>query len=150
MKIINASIDDLEITATLFDLYRQFYEQKSDLNSAKEFLSERINKNESVIFLAMDENTNRGMGFVQLYPAFSSVSMKRLWILNDLFVHENYRKQGVAEALIEKSKELAKETKAKGLMLETHNLNANAQRLYDKTGFKKDEDYFRYYFTEDK
>ncbi|MBK8551833.1 MAG: GNAT family N-acetyltransferase [Ignavibacteria bacterium] len=150
MKIKRAKIEDLEIVSSLFDLYRQFYEQKSDLNSAKEFLSERINKNESVIFLAMDEDTNKGMGFVQLYPAFSSVSMKRLWILNDLFVHENYRKQGVAEALIEKAKELVRESNAKGLILETHLSNVNAQKLYDKTGFKKDEDYFRYYFIQDK
>ncbi|MEO8209706.1 MAG: GNAT family N-acetyltransferase, partial [bacterium] len=112
---------------------------------AKKFLSERINNNESVIFIAMDEEKNKGMGFVQLYPSFSSVSMKRIWILNDLFVHENYRKQGVAEALINESKTYSLKTNSKGIILETHSTNMNAQRLYDKIGFKKDEEYYRYY-----
>ncbi len=70
MKIKKASIEDLETTAFLFDLYRQFYKQESDINSAKEFLSERIKKNESEIFLAIDEKNNIGMGFVQLFPLF--------------------------------------------------------------------------------
>ncbi|MCY7361059.1 MAG: GNAT family N-acetyltransferase [Ignavibacteria bacterium] len=151
MNIIKANIDCIEIAANLFDLYRQFYKQKSDVNSAKEFLTERITSNESVIYLALDEadeteeTKNSGMGFVQLYPSFSSVSMKKMWILNDLFVHENYRRQGVAEALIEKSKQLAIETKAKGLVLETHNSNFDAQKLYNKTGFELYDEYFTFY-----
>lgn len=145
MIIKKATIKDIEITATLFDFYRQFYEQPSDLYSAKKFLSERIKKKESVIFLAIDEGNNSGMGFVQLYPAFSSVSMKRIWILNDLFVQENYRSQGVAKALIYKSGDFAAETNAKGIILETHNTNTNAQKLYDKTGFKKDNEHYYFY-----
>lgn len=144
MKIFKAESVDLQTSSLLFDLYRQFYEQKSDINSAKEFLSERILNNESVIFLAVCEQANDGMGFVQLYPSFSSVSLKKIWILNDLFVHKSHRRKGVAEALIEKSRMLCIETDAKGLILETHKSNADAQRLYDKTGFKKDEDHFYY------
>lgn len=144
MKIFKAETVDLQTASFLFDLYRQFYKQKSDIDSAKLFLSERILKNESVIFLAANEQTNEGMGFVQLYPSFSSVSLKKIWILNDLFVHENYRRKGVAEALIEKSRLLCIETDAKGLILETDKSNASAQRLYDKTGFKKDKDHFYY------
>lgn len=144
MKIFKAETVDLQTATFLFDLYRQFYKQKSDIDSAKLFLSERILKNESVIFLAANEQTNEGMGFVQLYPSFSSVSLKKIWILIDLFVHENYRRKGVAEALIEKSRLLCIETDAKGLILETDKSNASAQRLYDKTGFKKDKDHFYY------
>lgn len=144
MKIFKAETVDLQTASFLFDMYRQFYKQKSDIDSAKLFLSERILKNESVIFLAANEQTNEGMGFVQLYPSFSSVSLKKIWILNDLFVHENYRRKGVAEALIEKSRLLCIETDAKGLILETDKSNASAQRLYDKTGFKKDKDHFYY------
>lgn len=144
MIIKKATYEDLEIASYLFDLYRQFYEQEPDINSSKKFLSERIKHFESVIFLAIDEGSNSGMGFVQLYPSFSSVSMKRIYILNDLFVHENFRKQGVANALILKSKELAIETKAKGIILETHNSNLNARKLYDKTGFKIDDEHYYY------
>ncbi len=145
MRIRKAFQEDIETASYLFDHYRQFYEQESDIKSAKDFLSERINKNESVIFLAMDEDTNKGMGFVQLYPAFTSVGMKRIWILNDLYVHEDYRRQGVAEALIARSKELASETNAAGLLLETHSSNIPAQKLYDKIGFEKDDEHFYYY-----
>jgi ribosomal protein S18 acetylase RimI-like enzyme len=145
MKIKKAIIEDLDIASNLFDLYRQFYKQNSDLTAAKEFISERINKNESEIFLAIDEEKNAGMGFVQLFPAFSSVSMKRLWILNDLYVHGDYRKQGVGEALMKRAKELAVESNAKGLSLETHNLNVTAQSLYDKSGYIKDTEFYRYF-----
>jgi ribosomal protein S18 acetylase RimI-like enzyme len=143
--IKKTSIEDLEMVSHLFDLYRIFYEQTSDIEAAKKFLSERIKNNESIIYLALDEKKNSGMGFVQLYPSFSSVRMKRMWILNDLFVHTNYRKQGVAEALILKSKELAIETKAKHIILETHSSNINAQKLYDKLGFKRDDEHYYYY-----
>ncbi len=146
MKIIRATLKEIETVSGLFDLYRQFYEQESDIKSAKEFLEERISKNESVIFIAIDEGKNFGAGFVQLYPSFSSVALKKKWILNDLYVHKDYRMKGVAEALIEKAKELARETGAKGLTLETHSLNSNAQKLYDKTGFKKDDEYYYYNF----
>lgn len=145
MIIKKASGGDLETAAYLFDLYRQFYEQESDIESAKGFLLERIKKNESVIFLAIEENNNKGMGFVQLYPSFTSVGMKRMWILNDLYVHENFRKQGVAEALIRKASELAAETNAAGLILETHFSNIPAQKLYDKTGFEKDDENVFYF-----
>ena len=146
MKITKATLEDIETITVLFDLYRQFYEQTSDTDSAKKFLEERIRKNESVIFLAMENNDNNsGIGFVQLYPAFSSVSMKRIWILNDLYVSEDHRKKGVAEALIMASKELAEQTNAKGLVIETHNSNHSAQKLYDKIGFKKDNEHFYYY-----
>lgn len=147
MKIIRATLNEVEKLSFLFDQYRQFYKQSSDIDTARIFLSERITNNESVIFLAMDKMEKAGIGFVQLYPTFSSVSMKRGWVLNDLFVHEDYRKQRVAEALINKSKELARETNSKGLVLETHSSNAGAQKLYDKTGFKKDNEHYYYYWV---
>lgn len=145
MKIKKAGIEDLKTVSMLFDQYRQFYEQQPDPEKAEEFLSERILKNESVIFIAMDEKTESGTGFVQLYPSFSSVSMKRLWILNDLFVCKEFRRTGTAEALIKETRKFAEQTDAKGLVLETHSENIQAQKLYDKTGFKKDKEHY-YYF----
>lgn len=145
MILNKASLKDLDLITPLFDLYRQFYEQSSDLQSAKEFLSERITNNESVIFWALDEDNIAGMGFVQLYPLFSSVGMKRLWLLNDLYVHKDYRKMGVGEALMEKAREFAVETKAKGIILETQKTNSQAQNLYDKLGYKRDKDHYYFY-----
>ncbi|PFN74826.1 GNAT family N-acetyltransferase [Bacillus sp. AFS076308] len=143
MLIQKATLTELEPLTELFDLYRMFYKQESDLEGAKQFLSERISKDESAAFIALDgENP---LGFVQLYPSFSSVSMKRSWILNDLYVKKEARGKGVGENLLKKAIEFAKETGAKGLFLETANDNYNAQRLYEKIGFKKEENYFYYY-----
>ncbi|MEH7419072.1 GNAT family N-acetyltransferase [Neobacillus drentensis] len=143
MLIQKAAITELEPLLELFDLYRMFYKQKSDLVGAKQFLTERISQHESVAFIALDgENP---LGFVQLYPSFSSVSMKRSWILNDLYVKKEVRGMGVGENLLKKAIEFAKETGAKGLFLETASDNDNAQRLYEKIGFKKETNYFYYY-----
>lgn len=146
MHIIRATPEHTDLVAPLFDAYRQFYKQKSDLAGARAFIGERLNKDQSVIFLALDGEAKwqQAVGFTQLYPSFSSSSMRRLWILNDLFVVPSARKQGVAEALMERARQLALETKADGLTLETATDNHTAQRLYEKLGYKKDVVYFRY------
>ncbi len=137
MNIIQATTAELDKAAKLFDDYRVFYDQEPDFEGAKRFLNERMAGNESVIYLALDE-ANEPMGFVQLYPSFTSVGMKKLWVLNDLYVDILHRKKGVAEALIERAKELSCKTGAAGLVLETQNENHPAQKLYFKTGWIKD------------
>lgn len=144
MEIKKAGISDLDLIVPLFDAYRQFYKQESDPQKVRAFLHTRIQKEESVILLACMEGQDIAMGFTQLYPSFSSVSMKRLWILNDLFVDKKHRKKGVATALMNTARQLAEDTRAKGLMLETGKENTQAQALYEKLGYKKEEDYFVY------
>lgn len=133
-KIKREDIKDLSI---LFDNYRVFYEKESDIKGSEIFLLERIRNNESEIFIA--ENDKKELvGFVQLYPIFSSTRMKRLWLLNDLFVDENYRGQGVSVLLIDEAKKLCKESYACGLILETAKSNVVGNKLYPKTGFSLD------------
>ena len=146
MEIRKATLKDLNIVAELFDAYRQFYSQTPNLEAARNFIKDRIRQDQSVIFLAIDEN-EKGAGFTQLYPSFTSVGMKRLWVLNDLFVHEDFRRMGLGEQLIEKARQLARETNASGLMLETEVSNTSAQGLYDKMGFKRSDAYYVYYLT---
>jgi ribosomal protein S18 acetylase RimI-like enzyme len=143
MYIQRATISELEPLTELFDLYRLFYKQESDLEGAKQFLKERISKDDSVAFIAFEGE--QPLGFVQLYPSFSSVSMKSSWILNDLYVKKETRGRGVGEKLLKTAIQFANETGAKGLFLETARDNDNAQRLYEKIGFKKEENYFYYY-----
>ncbi len=136
MKIIQASLANLEQLIPLFDGYRVFYKQDSNPKEARAFLSERFQKNDSVIFLAI--NTHEvGLGFTQLYPSFSSVSMQRTYILNDIFTSSEVRKKGVGEALMEAAKQFAKASGSKSLTLETA-INNPAQKLYKKLGWKKD------------
>ncbi len=142
MNIITATADHLDILAPLFDGYRVFYKQASDLEAARSFLSERFQKKDSTIFLALDENGN-GLGFTQLYPSFSSVSMQRTYILNDLYVSKAARGKGVGESLLEHAKAFAKQQGAKGLTLETA-VDNPAQKLYERLEWKKDTDVFHY------
>ncbi len=133
-KIKREDINELSI---LFDNYRVFYGKESDIKGSEIFLLERIRNNESEIFIA--ENDKKELvGFVQLYPIFSSTRMKRLWLLNDLFVDENYRGQGVSVLLIDEAKKLCKESYACGLILETAKSNVVGNKLYPKTGFSLD------------
>jgi len=147
LKIKQADIHDMELLVPLFNEYRMFYGQDSDEAGARKFLTERIGQLQSVVLLALCDEGKTAAGFAQLYPSFSSVSMKRLWILNDLFVHKIYRKGGVAGSLLEAAKRHAAATGAKGLTLSTAHDNANAQRLYEKSGYVKDETYVHYDLT---
>ncbi|MBD2096645.1 GNAT family N-acetyltransferase [Trichocoleus sp. FACHB-591] len=142
MEVILARLEHLEEVSRLFDKYRVFYQQPSDMEAAKKFLQERLQKNDSTIFLASDRGNM--LGFTQLYPSFSSVSMKRVWILNDLFVEEAYRGKGVAQLLMNAAEEFARETGAVRIVLATQISNIAARSLYVSRGYIKDEDFYHY------
>ena len=141
MIIRQASIQDIDELATLFAQYRVFYQQSFDTEAAKQFLLERITNGESVIFIAID--AGQIGGFTQLYPSFSSVSMRKIWILNDLFVSPAHRLKGVAQALINEVIEYSKKTGRKRTVLSTAYDNFNAQKLYEKLGFNR-SDFYNY------
>ena len=143
MKIKKATLEDLDALAKLFDAYRVFYEKKSDLVGAKNFLQARIERQESTIFIYTDAHDVQ-LGFVQLYPIFSSTRMQRMWLLNDLFVTPKARGRGISLVLIEAAKELCQETQACGLLLETAKTNTIGNHLYPKTGFSLNQDYNYY------
>lgn len=129
-----ANIQDVRQLSELFDQYRVFYHKDSDIPAAENFLKERIGKEDSEIFVA--ENDGKLVGFVQLYPLFSSTRMKRYWLLNDLYVNENHRGKGYSKQLIEEAKELAKSTDACGILLETGKSNDIGNKLYPACGFE--------------
>jgi len=135
MTIHRTTIDDLKPLSHLFDQYRIFYKQKSNLVAAESFIQERLSLNESVIFIAKIDGEYAG--FTQLYPSFTSVGMKRIWILNDLYVHKDFRKKGIGEALIKHTFEYARKTGRIKVILETGNDNIQAQKLYEKIGFER-------------
>ncbi|WP_109124765.1 GNAT family N-acetyltransferase [Dyella sp. C11] len=144
ITVRQASIHDLDIVAPLFDGYRSFYGEAPDLALATRFLRERFQHHESVVFLALD-GEGEGAGFVQLYPLFSSVSAKRIYLLNDLFVAPHARRRGVAAALMNEAAAYAKAVGARGMTLATAHTNVTAQRLYESLGWTRDE-VFREYF----
>jgi GNAT superfamily N-acetyltransferase len=142
-KIRKATIKDLNLVVELFDKYRVFYEKESDKQKAEEFLFERLKLNDSEIFVA-ETDENDLVGFVQLYPLFSSTRMQRLWLLNDLFVDKGFRGNGISKQLIETAKNLCIQTNACGLILETAKTNSIGNELYPQVGFSLDEDHNYY------
>jgi ribosomal protein S18 acetylase RimI-like enzyme len=137
MEIRRITLDESQLVTGLFDKYRVFYKKPSDIALAEAFIDERLGKNESVIFVAMEQALPTG--FTQLYPKYSSVSATKNWILNDLYVDHNYRKQGIGEALIKTAMDFAKTEGATFVQLETAVDNYTAQRLYEAIGFKKQD-----------
>jgi len=129
-----ATLQDIPQLAELFDQYRVFYHKESDIPAAEQFLTERIENKDSEIFIA--ESNGKLVGFVQLYPLFSSTRMKRYWLLNDLYVNEDHRGKGFSKKLIEEAKELARSTDACGILLETGKSNDIGNRLYPSCGFE--------------
>jgi GNAT superfamily N-acetyltransferase len=130
------SIDIVDLSK-LFNEYRIFYRKKSDIEKAIQFITERLSNKDSEIFV-VESDAQTIVGFVQLYPLFSSTRMKRLWLLNDLFVAEMYRGLGLSKLLIEKAKNHCIATQACALILETEKENTIGNQLYLETGFTKD------------
>lgn len=136
MSIRRADEADIARIARLFDAYRRFYGQPSDIARADAFLRERHARGESALLLA--ERDGDAVGFTHLYPLFSSVRMARAWLLNDLFVADSARRQGVARALLDAAAEFARGEGAAGLMLETGRDNEPARALYRAAGWNED------------
>ena len=134
-SIRKANLQDLAQLSQLFDEYRTFYHKSSDRSAAQQFLSERLENNDSEIFVA--EEGGQLVGFTQLYPLFSSTRMKRYWLLNDLYVNPNFRGKGFSKALIERAKQLCRESDSCGMYLETGKENIIGNQLYPSVGFKK-------------
>ena len=132
-----AGPQDLDALAALFDAYRGFYGQPSDVPRARDWLRTRMRVGESVVLVA--ERGGETVGFTQLYPMYSSVRTARTWILNDLYVAEAARRGGVARALLDAAVAFAKADGAAGISLETTRGNAAARALYRAAGWSEDD-----------
>ena len=138
LKRIN--IDSIDLVIDLFDKYRVFYKQPTDIGRARKFLSERLANNESIIVVAIGEQADGtiiSMGFTQLYPKYSSARTAKNWILNDLYVDVPFRKQGIGKMLIGYATNFARDNGSEFVQLETAFDNYTAQSLYESIGFVK-------------
>ena len=147
MNIFQATENHLDGLTALFDQYRVWYGAKTDMLKGKIFLADRISKKESVIYIIADDK-NQYMGFVQLYPIFSSVRMKPVWLLNDLFINEQHRDKGLGTLLLNCAKDHCKKSGYLGIMLETEKHNHRGNFLYKREGFEL-EDHNLYFWTLD-
>ncbi|HVW52725.1 MAG TPA: GNAT family N-acetyltransferase [Trinickia sp.] len=137
---------DLPETARLFDLYRQFYEQRPDLMHAERFIRARIENGDSVVLVA-DDGEGTLAGFCQLYPSFCSVAAAPIYVLYDLFVERRARRLGVARALLAAARTRALADGKVRMDLTTAKTNVTAQALYESMGWRRDEVFFTYTLT---
>lgn len=143
ITVRQAFLSDLDGLALLFDQYRQFQGQPSDLAAARNFLFARFDHAESIIFIALQGG--EALGFAQLYPSFSSVAMKRVFILNDLFVAQAGRRRNIASRLLAALEHYAWSVGAVRVSLNVARPNAPAQALYESQGWKQDDQFFMYH-----
>ncbi len=145
VAIVEAGAEDIDLLVPLFDQYRMFYGEPSDLALARQFIGARLEQRDSVIFLALGGGADEiGLGFALLYPSFNSVLATPIWILNDLYVLEGVRRKGVARLLIDEGRSLAEETGATVISLSTKRENQPSRRLYERLGFTLDDDFCTY------
>ena len=146
-RVVQGSLSDLETIVPMFDAYRMFYKCDSDLDGARAYLQARLERGEATVFLALEQDSGAALGFALCYSTFSSVVMKPLVILNDLFTTPEARGQGIGSALIAACANFARLEGALVLRLRTATNNETAQRVYDKAGFKRDAQFYTYDLT---
>lgn len=142
-----AGVSDLSRVAPLFLGYRAFYGVASTVDECEAYLRSRLTHEESVIFVAEKAGDTVPSGFAQLYPSWSSLSGKRVWILNDLFVRPDCRGAGVGRALLRRVAEFARSTAAVSVVLSTQRTNATAKALYESEGYRLDGAFDQYELT---
>jgi ribosomal protein S18 acetylase RimI-like enzyme len=143
MQIKIATLDDVGKVASLFDAYRQFYEQQPDLQRAAVFIHRRITRNESIILFA-ENDQQQAIGFCQMYPSFCSVIAARIYVLYDLFTKPEARKSGIGAALLNAANQHAKDNGVARIDLTTAKNNFTAQSLYESLGWVRDEIFYTY------
>tara|TARA_A100001037_G_scaffold252391_1_gene236341 strand:- start:95 stop:544 length:450 start_codon:yes stop_codon:yes gene_type:complete len=143
IKILKATKKNINEVGLLFDLYRQFYKYKSNLNASTQYIKDRIINKESFIFLCFFRN--QPAGFVQLYETFDSLNINKKLILYDLYVDKNYRRKGLGRKLMKTAKKFAKTKKIKLVELSTGINNKKAQSLYESLDYKRDKEYYNYF-----
>jgi GNAT superfamily N-acetyltransferase len=138
-----ATLDDVTAIAPLLDSYRQFYGELSQMKQSQDFLQERLLLGESHVIVA--EMEGKIVGFTQLFPSFSTVSLQRLWILNDLYVEVEKRGLGIGHLLLETAAKFGRQSGAKQLFIEGAVNNTSACSLYEKFGFIHNSEYHYYH-----
>ena len=142
LRVRQATVGDLDALVPLFDAYRQFYRQPSQPERVRQFLLDRFEHNQSVIFVAERDGT--AVAFAQLYPSFSSGALARIFVLNDLFVDPGARRAGAGKALLDAAAEYGRRVGARRLVLSTQVTNSVAQSLYEKSGWTRDTEFLTY------
>lgn len=141
LEIVRAKLADVPDLHPLVEKYRAFYKQPTS-DKTHDYLKSRLENDEAIVFIARYDAV--AVGFTMIYPTFSTVSLSNVWLLNDLYVDESNRGQGIASKLMETAESAAREAGATRVFLRTANDNTTAQSLYEGRGYIKDKVFRRY------
>jgi len=143
--VTKAGLSDLNELATLFDAYRRSYGQVADLKRATEYIQQRLENQDTHLFLARKDS--KAIGFAHLFPSFSSVYTTRMLILNDLYVRPDNRSQGIGRLLLEELIQFSRQFGSRGLRLETQEQNRVARNMYESLGFVQESGFVHYFLN---
>jgi ribosomal protein S18 acetylase RimI-like enzyme len=141
-NIKRATIEYSDMIGEVFNLYRVFYNQESNVEIAQKYIKQRLENDESIIFFQEEGGTCAG--FTQLYPTFDSVNVRKKIVLYDLFVREEFRRKGIAKSLMDAAKNYATENKFGSIELSTNKANIPGQSLYESLGYIRDDEFYSY------
>jgi len=147
-RVRRAEKRDAVELAALFDEYRHFFTGMRDVEGSRDFIDDRLRLEDSVLLVA--DNSERTIGFLQLYPLFSSWYATRIWFLSDLYVDEAYRKAKIGRALVEQAKRFARNGGSRNIMVEIPHSEPHLVTFYQNLGFTRDKtfDLYRYYLVD--
>jgi ribosomal protein S18 acetylase RimI-like enzyme len=148
VEIQRIDLTEIDLAVDLFDKYRIFYKQDSNLELAKAFLTERLKNDESVIYIAFTNNggIKEPIGFMQLYPRWFSITTIIKWYISDLYVESDYRKKGIGSELLKTAIDFGKSQNASIVTLHTAKDNFTAQKVYESLGFIQREEFPKAFF----
>ena len=139
LEIAPVTVEELEGLLPLIAAYQRFYDVEGiDEERNRAFFRRFLAPSEDGLLLGA-RRKGRLVGYACLYWHFSSLEACESVLMNDLFVTEEARGEGVGRALIEAAVEVARERRAPFVEWSTAPDNHTAQRLYDSTGAERSE-----------
>jgi GNAT superfamily N-acetyltransferase len=133
---------DVAPFAPLFGAHLDFYGVARSPAAETRFLEARLSATDSIGLGAFVDG--KMVSFALCNHICNSLRLAPTWILHDLLVSPEHRRQGIAEALIEAVHTRAKTAGACEVALSTAHHNKTAQALYGKLGYAMDTN-FRVY-----
>jgi GNAT superfamily N-acetyltransferase len=139
VEIAPITVEEFEELLPLIAAYQRFYEvEEVDEERNRAFFRRFLAPSQDGLLLGARRG-GRLVGYACLYWHFSSLEAVETVLMNDLYVVESVRGQGVGRALIEATTEVARERGAPSVEWSTAPDNHTAQRLYDATGAERSE-----------
>lgn len=124
---------DLSALLLLARQYLAFYHTKVDQEDLRKW-AEYFLMHPQEGFFCLSEQDGQAIGFATVYLSWSTLSLGRIAVLNDLFITESWRGQGHGEKLFQFVASLTKDRGVVRLEWETTVGNKRAQALYAKMG----------------